>query len=135
MSAQITLSAAGLRPTPARAEIFTLLVSCGAPMTPAELLERRPKLDKVTIYRTLPKLVEVGLVHRVQGLDGAWRYCASGEGDGCPGGHPHFMCTRCGEMRCLSGALPFFEVPAALTIEGKQCVLYGCCPRCGQATP
>ena len=81
--------------------------------------------------RTLP-LQEAGLVHRVQDQDGAWRFCAHARnGKGCPGGHAHFHCTRCGRMRCLTDqALPWVTVSEDEQVTGKQLVVYGLCSAC-----
>lgn len=88
--------------------------------------------DRVTLYRTLTTLQEVGLVHRVQGKDGVWHYCAHPpRNEGCPGNHPHFLCIRCAGMLCLTGqALPWIEIPAEMNVIGKQLVVYGLCTEC-----
>jgi Fur family ferric uptake transcriptional regulator/Fur family zinc uptake transcriptional regulator len=89
-------------------------------------------LDRVTVYRTLSALQEAGLVHRVQDKDGVWRFCAHGSREqGCPGNHPHFLCMRCGEMRCLTAqSLPWVETSAGEQVVGKQLVVYGLCAGC-----
>ena len=126
------LRAAGLRRTEARAAILSALQAEARPVTPQFLSERLPSVDRVTIYRNLHSLEAAGLVHRVQGLDGAWRYCAHEQEPGrCPGGHPHLLCLRCGEMRCLvEQSLSWVEVPEGFEVQGKQYVVYGLCARC-----
>ena len=129
-----SLKSAGLRCTPARDAVLSLLSQKGHPLAHSEIAKARglATLDRVTLYRTLTALQEAGLVHRVQDLEGAWRFCAHARlGKGCPGGHAHFHCTRCGRMRCLTDqALPWISVSEGAEVTGKQLVVYGLCPAC-----
>ncbi|MBN2797679.1 MAG: transcriptional repressor [Deltaproteobacteria bacterium] len=135
MDARQRLSAAGLRRTAARVLVTERMVAEGRPLTPAGICEALPELDRVTVYRTLASLEGAGLAHKVQGLDGAWRYCIDdSEISGCPGGHPHLLCTRCGAMACLLGqGLPWVAVPEGFAVQGKQLVVHGICASCAAA--
>jgi Fur family ferric uptake transcriptional regulator/Fur family zinc uptake transcriptional regulator len=130
--AAVLLKAAGLRVTFNRMEILKFLIGRGCPLSHAEVSDAMPGMDRVTLYRTLASLVKRGVAHQVQGPDGAWRFCSHRpSGDGCPGDHPHFLCTSCGAMICLPGQrLPRVEVPDGYAVEGKQLVVYGVCARC-----
>ena len=134
MRAHELLHEVGLRRTKARKVVLDLLSEAGCPLTHQELATRPEAvgLDRVTLYRTLAALEQAGLVHRVQGLDGSWRYCFHTRKHGeCPGNHPHFLCLRCGGMHCLVGQdLPLITVPAGARVKGKQLVIYGSCPCC-----
>jgi Fur family ferric uptake transcriptional regulator len=129
-----SLKEVGLRVTAARVKVLDHLYSSGCPLS-QHMLADCPDLrefDRVTVYRTLNRLKETGLVHAVQGTDGAWRYCAHPpDRAGCPGNHPHFLCLECGRMFCLTGQkLPWVEVPAGVEVQGKQLVVYGRCAEC-----
>ena len=133
MDIEKTLKNAGLRTTRQRKVILELLLSCGSPLSHAEILSKiEEHLDRVTLYRTLETLRKVGIVHQVQGIDGVWRFCAHGDGtEGCPGDHPHFLCVECGRMFCLAGQkMPRVKVPSGVEVEGKQFVVYGRCGEC-----
>jgi Fur family ferric uptake transcriptional regulator len=136
-STKTQLEQAGLRVTPVRREVLAALTRVGYPLAQAELAALRglKSFDRVTLYRTLSRLKEAGLVHAVQGMDGAWRFCAHPVLDaGCPGNHPHFLCLGCGRMRCLTGQkLPHVRVPPDVEVQGKQLVVYGLCSGCGAA--
>jgi len=121
------LSDAKLRATHQRKVVLRLLVEKGSPLSHSEISSTLVEsLDKVTLYRTLQTLKGAGIVHQVQGLDGA---------KGCPGDHPHFLCLHCGKMFCLTDQrLPRVEVPEGMTVEGKQLVVYGCCSECDPET-
>ena len=123
----------GVRATPFREQVLSLLLQRGHPMTHAEILQTLPNAaDRVTLYRTLETLRDAGILHQVQGADGVWRFCAHElDGGGCPGGHPHFLCLACGSMVCLTGQpLQRVEVPVDVLVQGKQLVVYGLCASC-----
>lgn len=128
------LRAAGLRRTPARLAVLGHIEALARPVSHAEL-QAHPALaglDDVTLYRTLGTLVEAGLVHRVHGIDGSWRYGAQPRGrEGCPGNHVHFLCTACGAMSCLADQpMPRVVVPAGAEVEGRHFLVFGRCAAC-----
>jgi Fur family ferric uptake transcriptional regulator/Fur family zinc uptake transcriptional regulator len=137
--ARALLKGAGLRCTPVRNAVLRALSRRGRPLAHTELARARglEALDRVTLYRTLTALQETGLVHRVQDQDGVWRFCAHVRDEsGCPGNHPHFHCTRCGRMRCLTGQeLPWVAVEKDERVTGKQLVVYGLCAACARRAP
>jgi Fur family ferric uptake transcriptional regulator/Fur family zinc uptake transcriptional regulator len=128
------LKGSRLRCTPAREAVLHLLCRVRRPLAHAQIAAARGMagLDRVTVYRTLSALQEAGLVHRVQDKDGVWRFCAHrSREEGCPGNHPHFLCMRCGEMRCLTDqSLPWVETSGGEQVMGKQLVVYGLCAVC-----
>lgn len=132
--ARTLLKDSGLRATPTRVAVLCVLHEAGRPLSHANIAEvpGMEEQDRVTLYRTLTALQEVGLVHRVQGKDGVWHYCAHlPSREGCQGNHPHFLCIRCAGMQCLTvQSLPWIEVPGEMQVIGKQLVVYGLCPEC-----
>ncbi len=126
------LKSAKLKVTPPRITVLRCLLEAGRPMSHTEIQERFPDMDRVTLYRTLTAFVEADIAHQVQGLDGMWRFCAhTREEHGCPGNHPHFLCTVCGRMTCLlDQSMPRVAVPEGCDVNGKQLVAYGICSDC-----
>ena len=126
------LKSAKLKVTPPRLTVLSRLLDAGRPMSHTEIQEQAPDMDRVTLYRTLTAFVEADIAHQVQGLDGMWRFCAHTRGErGCPGNHPHFLCTACGRMTCLlDQSMPRVEVPEGYDVNGKQLVAYGICADC-----
>jgi Fur family transcriptional regulator, ferric uptake regulator len=130
------LEGVGLRRTIAREVILRHLAGASRPLSHPEILRKLQgdgSFDRVTVYRTLGTLQEAGLLHRIQGTDGAWRFCvhrsqASGR---CAGNHIHFLCSRCDQMTCLpEQTLPWVTAPAGATIHSKQLVVHGHCAAC-----
>ncbi len=129
------LEGAGLRPTELRRRIFAAILESGRSLSHHDLCETLSGVDRVTIYRNLKILRQSGLVHAIEGVDGVLRYLGNaGGGEGCPGGHPHFLCTECGTMTCLTGqGLPHVELPKGAEARGKQFLVYGSCRSCSRA--
>lgn len=128
--------------TEARIAILGVLLEARRPVRQAQIAEQLADkaMNKVTIYRTLESLVEVGLVHRAFMQKRAWHFeladhCSETQ---C---HPHFTCSSCGTTHCLTG----FAVPMAprsykgFVIQHQQVRLEGLCPTCretpGQCAP
>lgn len=126
------LRGANLRVTPLRLAVLETMLKAGQPISHTDVQAALPDADRVTLYRTLTSFVEADIAHQVQGLDGTWRFCAhTDRGDGCPGNHPHFLCTACGTMTCLlDQTMPRVSVPEGYEVDGKQFVAYGKCPAC-----
>jgi Fe2+ or Zn2+ uptake regulation protein len=117
--------------------VLAALVAAGKPVTHQQLaaLGSLKVLDRVTIYRTLTTLRASSLLHVVRAVDGTAMFCANRSGPGCPGGHLHFQCLECGEMRCVHGQrLPRVSLGAGFVVKAKQLVAFGLCSRCAKTT-
>ena len=86
MKAQEVLDRTEIRRTPVREAVLGILLEERRPMSYREVAARLPgRQDRVTLYRTLLLLLEKGLVHRAQDLEGNWRFCAHAPSPGtCP---------------------------------------------------
>ncbi len=126
---QARLQAARLRLTPARRQVLTLLLAAEQALTHTQIAERlQPSLDRVTLYRTLEFLAEQGLAHKLIGPDRVSRFNAAPESQA----HPHFHCTRCGQLFCLANLtiLPTFSLPPGFDLEQTEITLRGRCAQC-----
>ncbi len=127
------LGATELYCTEARVAILKVLMQAPRPLRQNQIAEHPTSktLNKVTIYRTLESLVEVGLVHRAFMQKRAWHFelahhCSKTQ---C---HPHFTCLNCGQTHCLTGiSMPMAKSPyKGFTISRQQVRLEGICPAC-----
>lgn len=96
------LQSNGYRLTTPLRVLVEVLVSTERALEPVELydLGRReyPRLGLVTVYRTLDKLQELGLVQRIHQEKGCHRYLRAARG------HEHvLLCSRCGRAVYFSG--------------------------------
>jgi Fur family ferric uptake transcriptional regulator len=132
------LTKAGLRRTPVRMGVLTLLAAAKSPLDVPQILAKLPDhTDAVTVYRTLNTFTRKKLVHRVRGEDRSWRYAlGSTDAPQSEHRHPHFVCEHCGKVECLKDA----DIPASFTralgvppryqVSYPEVVLHGVCPRC-----
>lgn len=128
------LQASGYRLTGPRRALVELIASSRRALDPLTLydLGRRdyPGLGLVTVYRTLEKLEELGLVQRVHQSGGCQAYLRAAQG------HEHLLiCTRCGRADYFSGddlaeLTRSLAARSGFVIEGHWLQLYGCCADC-----
>ncbi|MDB5297920.1 MAG: ferric uptake regulator, Fur family [Phycisphaerales bacterium] len=133
------LKSIGLRRTPVRLGVLTVLAEAAVPMGVQQVLDKLPEhTDTVTVYRTLNTFTAKKVVHRVRGEDRTWRYAlGGGETAAEPAhAHPHFVCETCGTVECLERS----EIPPALVrslkvadgyaVRYPEVTLHGVCPKC-----
>ncbi len=127
------LKAAKLYCTQGRVTILKVLMKAGKPLSQDQIARRsgRRHFDKVTIYRTLESLLQVGLVHKAFMDRRAWHFelahnCTERQ---C---HPHFTCSSCGDTHCLTEiSLPMAKSPhQGFVIRRQHVRLEGLCPKC-----
>jgi Fur family ferric uptake transcriptional regulator len=90
--------------------------------------------DHATIFRNLNDLTEVGILSRADLGDHVWRFELRRGDIDHRGQHPHFVCTRCGEVECLPDRTvtvqPAAGAPRALKRKGVVVQLQGRCDEC-----
>jgi Fur family ferric uptake transcriptional regulator len=93
----------GMRSTGPRVAVLAYLSRATAPLSHTELHEALADrgYDRATIYRNLMDLAEAGLLVRSDLGDHVWRFERKKASPGHKEGHPHFVCTDCGEVSCL----------------------------------
>ena len=97
------LEESGIDPTPNRLRIMEIIGSNSFPLSASQIHEtmsRDASVSQVTIYRILDLFVENRLVERIStGGRASYYGLAPNEHHQA---HPHFYCTVCGQMDCLS---------------------------------
>jgi len=132
--AESALRQGGGRITAARRALLRLIETSPRPLGPRELhreLRRRGvRMNRVSIYRNVAALLELGLLHRVVGST-ALRPCAS-EAARC---HHAIVCAQCGTARefhsgALERALGEVRRSTRYQVLGHVIELRGLCQRC-----
>jgi len=129
-----TLRGAGLRATPSRIAVLSLLRGSAHPVSHgevAELLAAQP-WDRATIYRNLTDLADAGLARRTDLGDHIWRFEAVSAGHGAAA-HPHFVCTACGTIECLPDvelSMRRARTPKAVKSRQVEVQVRGVCDAC-----
>ena len=134
------LEARGLRLTAARRAIIDTLLDSGGHLTADELTEqvhqRATGIGRMTVYRTLDLLCDLGVLRPVYQGTGAAHYILLHDGH-----HHHLVCTDCSRViefdDCALGDLPArIARRFGFRVEGHLLELYGVCAACGEeATP
>ena len=96
------LQRSGCRVTGARSAVVETVISADRALTPLDIhhsaKRRYPALGLVTVYRTLEKLEELGLVERVHHEHGCQAFISAGRG------HQHLLvCQNCGRITHFEG--------------------------------
>lgn len=127
------LKAAKLRCTKCRVSILKVLAKADKPLSQGQIAERlgKNRLNKVTIYRTLESFCRTGLVHKAF-IDKRTNRFELANRCGEIQCHPHFICTGCGDMHCLTEmSLPMAKSPyKGFVISRQRIQLEGLCPKC-----
>lgn len=127
----------GYRLTKARKAVVETVASTQFALSPLEVFELAksacPSLGVVTVYRTLEKLEELGLIQRVHQHDGCNAYLPHADG------HQHLIiCQKCGKAVYFEGddMDTFFNKVASehgYTVSDHWLQLFGICSKCEAA--
>lgn len=107
------LSGADLSVTDNRLRVLEVVGNNSFPLSAKDIfntLERSSSINRVTVYRILDLLVDHGVVERISTGGRAFYYGLAPNNHHAP--HPHFYCTSCGHMDCLS--------PESLNIDMEE---------------
>ena len=97
------LEESGLEPTPKRLQLLEVIGNNNSPLSARQIFEtlkRTHNINRVTVYRILDRLVQIGLVDRISGGGRSFVYGLA-PNDNHPA-HPHFFCKSCGNLECLN---------------------------------
>ena len=124
----------GYRLTNARKAVIETVAGTTSALNPLDVYEQAkascPGLGLVTVYRTLEKLEELGLIQRVHQPNGCNAYLPHADG------HQHLIiCQQCGRAEYFEGddLEVFFERVAGehgFTINEHWLQLFGICSDC-----
>jgi Fur family ferric uptake transcriptional regulator len=133
--AEALIRRTGDRVTSARVQILAVLLNAGSALTHGEVEARLGKslsVDRVTVYRVLEWLTEVGLAHRITESDRIWRFIALPEGRSS--GSAHFTCTCCSQTIFLPGRVSARtpRLPAGYRVQQRELSIRGLCSECAR---
>ena len=120
----------GYRSTATRRAIIRNLEGKQEGFTAEELNSELPGIGRATVFRTIKLLMEVGVICRLNLLDGAPRYSLARVGH-----HHHTVCVRCGnvgEFRAtkVERLIRTLGNNVSGDIVGHRIELYIICERC-----
>jgi Fur family transcriptional regulator, ferric uptake regulator len=122
----------GLRITEPRVAVLAALYGRAAAVSHADLtLALAPQgLDRVTVYRTLLTLTDIGLLVRTDLGDHVWRFELASDKGTSHAAHPHFICVQCGSIDCLPKGAVSLRLSGAPKRSVQEVQVKGCCGDC-----
>ncbi len=131
------LSSADLSITNNRKRVLEVIGNNSFPLSAKDIfstLERSYSINRVTVYRILDLLVDHGIVERISTGGRAFYYGLAPNNNHAP--HPHFYCTNCGQMDCLSPESLNIDIDDFIRtfpgqIEKVEVRIDGICKNCG----
>lgn len=124
----------GYRLTPARQQILESLVHCRGHVTADELVglvhHQAPGIGRMTVYRTLDLLSQLGLIRPVYQGSGAAHYILLDDGH-----HHHLICSVCDRVIEFDECV-LDEIEQTISrhfdfqVHGHLLEVYGRCPEC-----
>ena len=129
----------GFRRTAARRAILHTFVENGGHLTADELADQvraaHPSVGRMTVYRTLELLSELGLIRPIYQGTGAAHFVLLDQGR-----HHHLVCNRCGTTiefeHCGSEAIRrALSEQHNFEIQGHLLEFYGLCEGCQAVAP
>ena len=91
----------------------------------------RSLMNKTTVYRILDRLEQDGIIHSFNGKDGLKWYakCKGCSADHHTDKHPHFQCSECDKVECLSVEI---KIPSIKNhrIDSTDILIMGQCEVC-----
>ncbi len=131
------LTTAKLSATSNRTRVLEVVGNNTFPLSAKDIfntLKRSISINRVTVYRILDLLVDHGVVERISTGGRAFYYGLAPNKNHAP--HPHFYCTNCGQMDCLSPESLTVDMEALIKtfsgqIEKVEVRIDGICKNCG----
>ena len=130
----VQLQENGYRLTEARRVVVDIVQKSRKALTPVQVFDRARRkygeLGLVSVYRTLEKLEELGLVQRVHQPQGCQAFITAGAG------HQHLLlCRQCGEVTLFEGddlevLIRSVERNTGYKIKEHWLQLFGLCKNC-----
>ena len=122
------------RNTVAKTEIQVLITTFNVALSHSEIQKSLDGLcDRVTIYRVLERLLEEGVIHKIENLDDGVKYaschsCSTKHNHNHS--HIHFSCQKCKSVTCLENVEPSYKLPKNYKVSEMNFTLAGLCPQC-----
>ena len=129
------LVAAGHRVTAARREVIVALLACTGHLSADDLYETLHKngsaIGRMTVFRTLDLLAEIGVVRPIYQGSGAAHFVLLADGH-----HHHLVCMQCAQTiefeDCTIGDTLATQLASRFNFQigGHLLEIYGVCARC-----
>jgi Fur family ferric uptake transcriptional regulator len=128
----------GLKLTLPRLKVLEIFLSNNKAVTYAELLRLTEQVfDRVTVYRTLRAFEDLGIIHRIVGINSSVIYAltiiSKADKKKPHQQHLHFSCIKCNGVYCLDDQLvPSITLPDIYEVHSLSMMVTGICHICNE---
>lgn len=123
-----------INPTPNRMLVLNFMLDQQAATSLSDIERELTPIDRVSVYRTLKKFQEKGLVHSIEDGTGVPKYAICAEecdSQAHQDLHPHFYCSSCRETFCLPATtIPTMKLPESFRADEVDLIIKGLCNKC-----
>lgn len=123
-----------IKPTSMRLLVLKHLLTLQTAISLNDIEKEMQPADRITIYRTLKKFEQNGLVHIIDDGTGIHKYALCDEScspDAHRDLHVHFYCIVCNETYCLPNSkIPEIPLPDGFGFSEMNLVVKGHCNKC-----
>ena len=129
---KIALKSVDLRVTSKRIDVISSISNYSKAISYGELQNNLVDFDRVTLYRTLQKLTECGIIH-VAMIDEHETYYAIKHNTSSSVkeyDHLHFKCKKCNEVSCVHPQVPINTFIPGYSIDNISIKIIGVCSKC-----
>lgn len=128
----------GMSNTPIRRRVLALFMNSNKALQHSDIEQHFPKIDRITLYRTLQTFVQKRLVHTIptdrKSIQYAYGRVAPKAGRER---HIHFSCEKCGDTQCMDLPLQvdISEIAKRYAVRSVEVILRGICGVCSTKEP
>lgn len=122
-----------LRKTDIRKDVLEVFLTNDKALTNQDIEENlQDNADRITLYRTLNKFVEHGILHRIENANQThYALCHGCNIHHHSDNHIHFKCTSCESIECFDQPESLgFSLPPNYAIKKVNILVEGICAKC-----
>lgn len=128
------LSMHDVRKTEIREKVLNVFLNQGYALTSQDIeMELEDEIDRITLYRTLIKFVEHGILHRIENANTThYALCDDCDVQHHNDNHLHFQCTSCNTIECFHQKKKLnIQLPPNYQLSHLNILIKGTCAKCG----
>lgn len=124
-----------IRKTQTRDLVLNCFLQSDVALSHHALETKLPKsVDRITLYRTLNKFVEHGVLHKIENAGQThFALCHSCDTHKHTDNHIHFQCVSCSSIQCIHQDEEVnYKLPQGFFVEQVEVLVKGICRSCSQ---
>ena len=135
MDALNLLKGKGLKKTAQRIMLINILQTKGISLSENEIKTSMGAMyDRITFYRTVQKLIDTDIIHRIVVDNATVRYALNDQDELKKSRNPvRFFCKKCNSTLYIENSpVPVFQLPDGYVAHGSEVLIKGICNACSE---